>query len=87
MRTTPLAATLRQIEFSLPEYCEPNEALLVDNPEWDLAKIYEKTGIASDGTVLGHFRATGIRPKFVQRLKVFGIDVPDEIFDPTRTYE
>lgn len=48
---------------------------------------YEKTGIASDGTVLGHFRATGIRPKFVQRLKIFGIDVPDEIFDPTRTYE
>ncbi|MFO7543372.1 MAG: CpaF family protein [Thiobacillus sp.] len=48
---------------------------------------YEKTGMAPDGTVLGHFRATGIRPKFVQRLKVFGIDVPDEIFDPTRTYE
>ncbi|MHB1401868.1 MAG: CpaF family protein [Thiobacillus sp.] len=48
---------------------------------------YEKTGIASDGTVLGHFRATGIRPKFVQRLKIFGIEVPDEIFDPTRTYE
>jgi pilus assembly protein CpaF len=48
---------------------------------------YEKTGIASDGTVLGHFRATGIRPKFVQRLKVFGIEVPDEMFDPTRIYE
>ena len=48
---------------------------------------YEKTGIGPDGTVLGHFRATGIRPKFVQRLKVFGIDVPDEFFDPTRTYE
>ena len=48
---------------------------------------YEKTGIAPDGSVLGHFRATGIRPKFVQRLKVFGIDVPDEMFDPTRTYE
>jgi pilus assembly protein CpaF len=48
---------------------------------------YEKTGMAPDGTVLGHFRATGIRPKFVQRLRVFGIDVPDEIFDPTRTFE
>src|SRR5574340_301255 len=48
---------------------------------------YEKTGIAPDGTVLGRFKATGIRPKFVQRLKVFGIDVPDEIFDPSRTYE
>jgi len=48
---------------------------------------YEKTGIAPDGTVLGRFKATGIRPKFVQRLKVFGIDVPDEIFDPSCTYE
>jgi pilus assembly protein CpaF len=48
---------------------------------------YEKTGIAQDGSVLGHFRATGIRPKFIQRLKVFGINVPDEMFDPTRTYE
>ncbi|MDA8128478.1 MAG: CpaF family protein [Betaproteobacteria bacterium] len=48
---------------------------------------YEKTGMTSDGTVLGHFRATGIRPKFVQRLKIFGIDVPDAVFDPTRTYE
>jgi len=48
---------------------------------------YEKTGMAPDGTVLGHFRATGIRPKFVQRLKIFGIDVPDEMFDPARTYE
>ena len=48
---------------------------------------YEKTGVAPDGTVLGHFRATGIRPKFVQRLKVSGIDVPDELFDPARTYE
>lgn len=48
---------------------------------------YEKTGVAPDGTVLGHFRATGIRPKFVQRLKVSGIDVPDELFDPAHTYE
>jgi len=48
---------------------------------------YEKTGIAQDGTVLGHFRATGIRPKFMQRLKTFGVPLPDEMFDPTRTYE
>jgi pilus assembly protein CpaF len=48
---------------------------------------YEKTGMAKDGTVLGHFRATGIRPKFQQRLHVFGIDLKDELFDPTITYE
>jgi pilus assembly protein CpaF len=48
---------------------------------------YEQTGVAADGTVLGHFRATGIRPKFVDRLRVHGIAVPDELFDPTRLYE
>jgi pilus assembly protein CpaF len=49
--------------------------------------VFEQTGVAPDGTVLGHFRATGIRPKFVDRLRVHGISVPDGIFDPTRIYE
>ena len=48
---------------------------------------FEQTGIATDGTVLGQFKATGIRPKFVDRLRVHGITVPDELFDPQRTYE
>jgi pilus assembly protein CpaF len=46
--------------------------------------LYEKTGIGPDGTVLGHFRATGIRPKFAQRLRSFGIDVRDDMFEPSR---
>lgn len=49
--------------------------------------VYEQTGVAEDGTVLGHFRATGIRPRFVDRLRVHGIQVPDELFEPTRLYE
>lgn len=49
--------------------------------------VYEQIGVAEDGTVLGHFKATGIRPRFVERLRVHGIDVPDELFDPTRLYE
>lgn len=46
MHTSPFAVSLRQIEFSLPERYESNDDLLADNPEWDLAKIYEKTGVA-----------------------------------------
>jgi len=49
--------------------------------------VFEKTGVGNDGTVLGHFRATGIRPKFVQRLKSFGIAVRDEMFEPSRIFE
>lgn len=47
---------------------------------------FEQTGVTEDGTVLGHFKATGIRPRFVERLRVHGINLADELFDPTRTY-
>lgn len=48
---------------------------------------FEKTGIGADGMVLGRFRATGIRPKFVQRLRSFGVDVRDDMFEPSRVFE
>ena len=31
-------------------------------------------------TVLGHFRATGIRPRFADRLKAYGIDLASMLF-------
>ncbi len=49
--------------------------------------LFEKTGIGPDGTVQGHFRATGIRPKFVQRLRSFGVNVRDDMFEPSRIFE
>lgn len=45
---------------------------------------FEQTGVAADGTVQGHFRATGIRPRFVQRLRSRGIALREDIFDPSR---
>jgi len=48
---------------------------------------FKQTGVGKDGTVLGHFAATGLRPKFGDRLKAFGISLPDSLFDPSRTYE
>ncbi len=48
---------------------------------------FQQTGIAVDGTVQGHFRATGVRPKFMDRLKTFGVKVSDDTFDPSKIYE
>jgi len=48
---------------------------------------FTQTGIAEDGTVLGHFGATGVRPKFMGRLRAYGISVSDDTFDQARTYE
>jgi pilus assembly protein CpaF len=48
---------------------------------------FEQTGVAADGSVQGHFRATGIRPKFAERLRIFGVPVREDLFDPSRRYE
>jgi pilus assembly protein CpaF len=48
---------------------------------------FHQTGVADDGTVLGHFRASGVRPQFAQRLRAHGVALPDKLFDPTRMYE
>jgi pilus assembly protein CpaF len=41
---------------------------------------FRKTGIAEDGRVMGRYEATGIRPKFADRMMLSGIDVPASIF-------
>jgi pilus assembly protein CpaF len=48
---------------------------------------FRQTGIDAQGKVLGRFHATGVRPKFVERLNAYGVRVPDELFDPNRAYE
>ena len=48
---------------------------------------FNQIGIAPDGSVKGHFRATGVRPKFMDRLKSYGLEVPEETFDPSLIYE
>ena len=42
--------------------------------------LFEKTGITQSGRIQGHFRATGIRPKFYERLKTCGINLPTQLF-------
>jgi len=48
---------------------------------------YEQTGVDANGKVLGQFSATGVRPRFADRLRMFGAAVPDSVFDPDRVYE
>jgi pilus assembly protein CpaF len=43
---------------------------------------FEQTGVDNDGKVQGHFCASGVRPRFTERLKMFGVPVPEDTFDP-----
>jgi pilus assembly protein CpaF len=47
---------------------------------------FEQTGIDGEGKVQGHFCATGVRPRFAERLKTFGAAVPEDTFDPDRIF-
>jgi pilus assembly protein CpaF len=42
--------------------------------------VFEKVGVSEAGRVSGRFRATGIRPKFAERLKTSGFSLPPAMF-------
>lgn len=42
--------------------------------------LFEKTGLTEDGRVTGRFRATGIRPKFYERIRSCGMNLPASMF-------
>lgn len=45
---------------------------------------YVRTGTAADGSVEGHFQATGVRPRFLAELVARGINIPGSYFDPSK---
>ena len=49
--------------------------------------VFEKQGVSSDGRVLGTFNASGVRPRFAERLKAAGFDLPSNMFDQTRHWK
>ena len=44
---------------------------------------FERQGINEKGEIIGKFVATGVRPKFADRCRLFDTPIPDEVFSPT----
>jgi pilus assembly protein CpaF len=49
--------------------------------------VFDRQGIDADGKVIGRFHATGIRPKFADKLEVAGIDLPEDLFFAHKYFE
>ncbi|MGE5712214.1 MAG: CpaF family protein [Nitrospira sp.] len=49
--------------------------------------VFQQTGLDENRKVKGRFRATGVRPKFAERLAAKGVALPAELFDPQKVYE
>jgi pilus assembly protein CpaF len=43
--------------------------------------VFEKRGISMEGRVQGRFAATGIRPKFYEKILAAGLTLPTELFE------
>jgi pilus assembly protein CpaF len=62
-----------------------SEVLGVRDEHVDLQElfVFERTGISPSGRVLGRYRATGIHPRGMDRLKACGIHLSESIFRET----
>jgi len=45
---------------------------------------YKRLGVDDEGKVRGEFRATGIRPRFLEQVSSMGLDIDQSVFDPTK---
>jgi|SRR5687767_2036749 len=43
--------------------------------------LFERTGVDSSGQVIGRFKPTGIRPRFAEKLKACGLQLPRVFFE------
>jgi len=43
--------------------------------------VFDQQGVSPDGRVIGSFAATGVRPKFADKLRASGIALPPNIFE------
>ena len=48
---------------------------------------FEQTGVDREGRARGRFKATGVRPRFVERFDTLGIQLDADVFDPFKVYE
>jgi pilus assembly protein CpaF len=60
-----------------------SEVLGVRDEKVEIQEIFtfERTGVTDAGKVQGRFRATGVTPRILERLRISGIQLPPAIFD------
>jgi pilus assembly protein CpaF len=49
--------------------------------------LFEEQGVSPEGRTLGTFTATGVRPRFEEKLRAAGISLPANFFEPSVKYQ
>ena len=59
-----------------------SEVVGLDPAPYDVRDVYEYRQLGvRDGRAFGEFRATGYRPKLLDRLRMMGVELPDALFE------
>jgi pilus assembly protein CpaF len=48
---------------------------------------FQQTQIDPEGNVKGRFKFHGVRPKFIEKFKLSGVSVSQDLFDPSKFVE
>jgi pilus assembly protein CpaF len=78
-----LVVQLARLQDGTRKMLSISEVLGVRDDKVQMQEIFtfERLGVTDAGKVQGRFRATGISPKILERLRVSGIQVPHNIFE------
>ncbi len=78
-----LVVHLARLQGGIRRVMRISEIVGIDNGEYQIQDVfgYEQTGVDPTGTAVGHFYATGYRPRCTDRMKAAGIELPMEMFE------
>jgi pilus assembly protein CpaF len=78
-----LVVQLSRLQDGTRKVLSVSEVLGVRDEKVDLQEIFtfERIGVTDAGKVQGSFRATGVMPKLLERLRISGVTVPPAIFE------
>jgi len=81
-----LVVQLQRLSDGTRRIVSVSEIVGMEGDVIQMQAIYEFVRLATDadGQVRGEFRATGVRPRFLDQLKLVGINISADAFDPTR---
>ena len=60
----------------------------MEGPVVTMQEIFQfvPVGLDSDGRVEGYFQATGLVPRCINRLRVAGVELPNDLFERGRRF-
>ena len=83
-----LVVHLSRLKGGPRKVMQVSEIVGVEDGKYRLETIFgfEQTGLNDQGVAIGHFYATGYRPKLLERITAYGGDLPDSLFDEGKRY-